>query len=89
MTPRVLAREFEAARLRSVDDYRRDLTQAYNVARCYAMVRSKQGLPPLSKLIDEVKTKEDAGAPQSAADMRSMVEMLSATYRIPLRRAKA
>lgn len=85
MTPRVLAREFEAAELRSVDTYRENVTLAYNVARCYAMVRSKKGMPPLSQLLDEVKTKRDDG-PQSAGSMRHAVEMLSQMSGIPMHR---
>jgi hypothetical protein len=89
MTPRVLERELEAARLRAIDDYKRDLTQAYNYARCYAMVRSKKGLPPLSKLLDEVKdgSKGDSRA-QSPGEMLTAVQMMAAQYGIPLRRKK-
>lgn len=90
MTPRVLERELEAARLRATDDYRRDLTQAYNFARCYAMVRSKKGMPPLSKLLDEIKDGSSKdGRPQSPGEMLTAVQMMAAQYGIPLRRKKA
>jgi hypothetical protein len=87
MTPRILERELEAARLRATDDYKRDLTQAYNVARCYAMVRSKKGLPPLSELLDQVKDKAET-LPQSPEQLLGMVQIMSGMYGIPMRRAK-
>jgi hypothetical protein len=87
MTPRVLERELEVARMRATDDYKRDLTQAYNFARCYAMVRSKKGLPPLSTLLAEIKDKRD-GQKQNVEQMRSVLNVLSGMYGIPLRKAK-
>lgn len=89
MTPRVLERELEAARLRATDDYKRDLTQAYNVARCYAMVRSKKGLPPLSELLSEVNENRTARTAQSAEQLLGMVQIMSGMYGIPMRRAES
>lgn len=88
MTPRILAREFEAARLRAVDRFRQSVTDGWNVARMYAAVRSKKGLSALSKYLDEVKA-EQGDSPQGASDMKLTVEMLSQMSGIPMRRAKA
>lgn len=82
MTPRVLEREFEAARLRAIDRFKEGLTDAWNYARMYAAVRSKKGLPPLSKVLEEVGGKK----PQSAADMKANVEYLSRLTGISMRR---
>jgi len=88
MTPKQLGRRFEAARLKSVDDYRRDVTQAWNFARCYAMVKSKKGLPPLKKLLEEVKDKDAIkGDRQDAKQIKSALSVLSQQYGIPLRKA--
>jgi hypothetical protein len=84
MTPRVFERELEAARLRATDAYQRDLTLAWNYARCYALVRSKKGLPPLRTLLDEVNQSRG----QSAEEMRANVELLSQMTGFPMRRAK-
>ena len=48
----------------------------------YAAVRSKKGLPPLSKVLDEVGGKK----PQSAGDMKANVEYLSRLTGISMRR---
>jgi hypothetical protein len=88
MTPRVLEREIEAAQKRATDDYKRDLTHAYNFARCYAMVRSKKGLPPLKQLLDDVKDRASRGVQQSATELLGAVQVMSGMYGIPLRRAK-
>jgi hypothetical protein len=85
MTPRVLEREFEAARLRANDAYRKDLAQAWNVARFNAATKSKKGLQPLSKYLDEVKERS-TGRPQTPEEMKFNVELMSAMYKIPLRR---
>jgi hypothetical protein len=85
MTPRVLGREIEAAGLRTKDDYRRELTQAYNFARCYSMVRSKKGMPPLKKLLDEIK---DTTGQQSEKGMLTALQILSAQLGVPLREVK-
>ncbi len=82
MTPRVLEREFEAARLRAIDRFKEGLTDGWNFARMYAAVRSKKGLPPLSKVLDEVGGKK----PQGAGDMKANVEYLSQLTGIPMRR---
>jgi hypothetical protein len=82
MTPKVLGREFEAARLKAVDRFQEGLTDAWNFARMYAAVRSKKGLPPLSKVLEEVGGKK----PQSAADMKANVEYLSRITGVPMRR---
>lgn len=83
MTPRVFARELEAARLRAIDDYRRDLTQAWNDARCYALVRSKKGLPPLQKLLSDVKESRGEDR-QTPMQMRAVLNM----YGLKGRKAK-
>lgn len=77
MTPRVLGRELEAARLRSVDRFREGLTDAWNVARMYAAVRSKKGLPPLAKLLDEVKETTPKAERQTVAQLRTTLGILS------------
>jgi hypothetical protein len=82
MTPKVLGREFEAARLKATDRFQEGLTDAWNFARMYAAVRSKKGLPPLSKVLEEVGGKK----PQSAADMKANVEYLSRITGVPMRR---
>ena len=48
----------------------------------YAAVRSKKGLPPLSKVLEEVGGKK----PQSAADMKANVQYLSKLSGVPLKR---
>lgn len=60
--------------MRAIDDYRRDLTQAWNVARCYAMVRSKKGLPPLQRLLSEVKESRGDDR-QTSEQMRAVLSM--------------
>lgn len=89
MTPRILERELEAARLRKVDAYKEGLTLAYNFARCYAMVRSKNGIPPLSQLLSEVADNAVERKEQSAEQLLGMVQIMSGMYGIPMRRAKA
>ena len=82
MTPRVLAMEFEAARERAIDRFKEGLTDAWNNARTYALVRSKKGLPALSKLLEEVGGKKA----QTAGDMKATVEYLSRLTGISMRR---
>jgi hypothetical protein len=84
MTPRVLGRELEAARLRATDRFKEGLADAWNVARMYAAVKSKKGLQPLSKVLDEVK--DGSTGKQTAADMKANVEYLSKLSGVPLRR---
>lgn len=87
MTPRVLGREIEVARLRSIDDYRRDVTQAHSFARCYALVRSKNGLPPVSELLSDVKDGPAHNCDQSPTELLGAVQIMSGMYGIPMRRA--
>lgn len=83
MTPKVLEREFEAARLKATDRFKEGLTDAWNFARMYAAVKSKKGLPSLSKVLDEIKDSRK----QTAGDIKSTVEYLSQMSGIPMRRA--
>lgn len=65
-----------------MDRFNEGLTDAWNVARMYAAVRSKKGLPQLSEVLKDVGGKQ----PQSAADMKANVEYLSRITGVPLRR---
>lgn len=86
MTPRELGRELEAARLRSIDEYRRDTTLAWNVARFNASTKSKKGLQPLQKYLSEVR--EDSGDRQSEKEMLAALQTLSMQIGVPLRVVK-
>lgn len=78
MTPRVLAREFEAARLKSIDEYRKGVTVAWNMARFNALTKSKKGLKPLKDYLHEVDdTKAAKSERQSATQLRTALGMLS------------
>lgn len=87
MTPKQLGRRFEAERLRRIDEYKRDYTLAYNHARCYAMVRSKKGLPPLQKLLSEVQESKTESGRQTPQQMKAMLAIVSQQNGIPLRKA--
>lgn len=84
MTPRELGREFEAARLRSVDEYRRDVTLAWNVSRVFFKTKAKKQMPELRALLSEMGEGEGGG--QSARELLATVEMLSHMTGFPMRR---
>lgn len=85
MTPKVLERELEAARLRSIDDYRRDVTLAWNISRVFFTSKGKKQLVKLSDLLDEVKTSRSSDR-QTAGQMKAVLGVLSEMYRIPIRK---
>lgn len=79
MTPKVLSREFEAARLRSADGYRRDATLAWNIARVYFDARSNRRLMSLSKLLSEIRD-SSMSERQSATQLKAVIGEMAHMY---------
>lgn len=71
----------EAARLRRQDDVIRDLALAWHTA---AFQRQKK-LPSLQRLVRQVAARTP-GPPQSPAQLKSALSVLSEQYGIPLRK---
>ena len=88
MTPRVLERELDAARLKATDRFKEGLADAWNVARMYAAVRSKKGLPPLGKVLGEVKSGEKSER-QSVGQVKAALTVLSEQYGIKIRKGRS
>jgi len=73
--------------MKATDRFKEGLTDAWNFARMYAAVKSKKGLPALSKVLDEVDNAQKAKTrTQSAAELKATVEYLSQMSGIPMRR---
>lgn len=77
-------REFAAARERARDDYRRDVTLAWNIVRVYIKTKNDKRMPSVQQLLgSEGRTKDR----QNVAQLKSALTILSGQYGIPLRKA--
>lgn len=89
MTPRVLGRELEAARMRAVDRFREHTTQAWQTVRFNAAYRSKKGLQPLSSYLDEMeKGARGLPPPQSPIEAAAALEIIAAQWGLKMRKVK-
>jgi len=77
-SPRELAREFEAAKLRRQDEFDRDMVQAWHVE----MLHRQKKVPPLESLL---RAKRAARAPTRDQQL-AVMHILSAQMGIPLRK---
>lgn len=73
-------RELVAAKRRIEDDYDRGITLAW----CSLALRRTKTLPKLETLLIAQQRQDDQ--PQTLAQMRASLQMLSDYYKIPLRR---
>lgn len=73
-----------AARERSKDDYRRDVTQAWQTVRVYIQTKNDKRMPSLQSLIDGTEPRKER---QSVSQLKSAVMALSREYGLPVRKA--
>lgn len=84
MTIREFFREVAAAQARAEDRAKEATFQAWQTARFYLQGRSKKGMPRLTEAMREIGG--PAAAQQTPAQLLAVMQILSATYQIPLRR---
>lgn len=84
LTPRELAREFEAARRRQRDKIERDIVLAWQITRIHVLTKNQKRVPDLKALLP----KDPGTQRQTVAQQRAALSLLSEAFGGQLRARK-